>query len=85
VGHGQCRLSYVSGTQLKLSPYNGNNLIINGVPQQIPSAGVTLANTGLAASTKYYVYAYMNAGTMTLEAVTTAHATGTNGVEQKSG
>ncbi|MBP0532956.1 hypothetical protein J8J19_22570, partial [Mycobacterium tuberculosis] len=55
VGHGQCRLSYVSGTQLKLSPYNGNNLIINGVPQQIPSAGVTLANTGLAASTKYYV------------------------------
>lgn len=85
IGHGQCRLSVVSGTQLKLAPYNGNNLIINGVPQQIPAAGVTLANTGLTASTKYYVYAYMNAGTMTLEAVTTGHTTGTNGVEQKSG
>ena len=84
-GHGQCRLSVVSGTQIKLAPYNGNNLIINGVLQQIPSAGVTLANTGLAASTLYYVYAYMNAATMTLEAVTTTHATGTNGVEQKSG
>ncbi|MDW3684916.1 hypothetical protein RA280_24815, partial [Cupriavidus sp. CV2] len=43
MGHGQCRLSVVSGTSLKLAPYNGNNLIINGVPQQIPGAGVTIS------------------------------------------
>lgn len=84
-GHGQCRLSVTSTTALKLAPFNGNKLIINGVSQTIPSAGVTLSNSGLSATTVYYVYAYMNAGTMTLEAVTTAHATGTNGVEIKSG
>lgn len=85
IGHGQCRLSVASATSLKLSPYNGNVLVINGIPQTIPSAGVTLSNAGLAASTLYYVYAYMNSGTMTLEVVTTSHATGTNGVEIKSG
>ncbi|MFM0435892.1 hypothetical protein PQQ84_05485 [Paraburkholderia strydomiana] len=84
-GHGQCRLSVTSTTALKLAPFNGNKLIINGVSQTIPSAGVTLSNSGLSATTVYYVYAYMNAGTMALEAVTTAHATGTNGVEIKSG
>jgi len=84
-GHGQCRLSVTSTTALKLAPFNGNKLLINGVSQTIPSAGVTLSNSGLAATTVYYVYAYMNSGTMTLEAVTTTHATGTNGVEIKSG
>jgi hypothetical protein len=47
IGHGQCRLAATSGTLLTLSPYNGNNIIISGVPQQIPAAGITLANTGL--------------------------------------
>jgi hypothetical protein len=84
-GHGQCRLSVASTTQLKLSPYNGQNIIIGGTVQQVPSAGVTLSNAGLSASTLYYVYAYMSAGTMTLEAVTTAHVTQpSNGVEVKS-
>lgn len=83
--HGQCRLAYVSGTQLKLSPCNGQNLNIAGLPQRVPAAGVTVANTGLAASTLYYVYAYMNAGTMTLELSTTGHSTHTNGVEIKTG
>jgi hypothetical protein len=83
--HGGCRLSVASTTSLKLSQFNGSGLIINGIPCNIPSAGVTLSNSGLAASTLYYVYAYMSSGTMTLEAVTTTHVTGTNGVEQKSG
>ncbi|RKE35304.1 hypothetical protein B0G76_1365 [Paraburkholderia sp. BL23I1N1] len=85
VGHGQCRLTYSSATTIKLTQFNGQNLIINGVPQAIPAAGVSLSNGGLSASTFYYVYAYMNAGVMTLEAVATTHVTGTNGVEQKSG
>lgn len=82
--HGQCRLTYVSATSLKLSPYNGRNLAINGQLQQIPSSGVTVSNSGLAASTVYYVYAYMNGTTMTLELSTTGH-TAANGIETKTG
>jgi len=69
-----CRLDYVSTTQIKLSRYNGASLWINGTSETIPSAGVTLANTGLTAATRYYIYAYMSSGTMTLEASTTAPA-----------
>ncbi|MDT6962897.1 hypothetical protein QTN24_15460 [Cupriavidus sp. SZY C1] len=83
--HGQCRLSVVSGTQLKLSPYNGNGLIINGLPQQVPGVGVSVSNAGLAAGTLYYAYSYMNAGVMALELSSTGHSTGTAGVEQKTG
>lgn len=84
--HGQCQLQYVGTTSIKLVPKNGNKIVINGVPQTIPSAGVTLANTGLTAATLYYIYAYMNSGTMTLEASATTHATDTTtGVEIKNG
>lgn len=83
--HGQCRLSVVSGTSLKLSRYNGACLIINSTVEQIPAVGVTIANTGLTASTLYYVYAYMNSGTMTLELSATGHSTHTDGVEIKTG
>lgn len=83
--HGQCRLSVASTTSLKLAPYGGQCLNINGTVQQIPQAGITISNGSLAASTVYYVYAYMNAGSMTLELSATTHATGSNGVEQKSG
>jgi hypothetical protein len=83
--HGQCRLVYVSATQIKLQPHNGRNLCINGLPEQIPTAGVTIANTGLSANTVYYVYAYMNGPTMTLELSTTGRSTwATYGIETKS-
>lgn len=84
--HGRCQLQYVGTTSIKLAPYNGNGVMINGLVYNIPSAGVTLANTGLTAATLYYIYVYNNAGTLTLEASTTAHATDTTtGVEIKSG
>ncbi len=83
-GHGQCRLT-VSGSNLALNQFNGNKLIINGVSQPIPSGGITLAPTGLTPSTLYYIYAYMNGSSMTLEASTTGHTTnGATGVEVKS-
>jgi len=83
--NGQCRL-IKSGANLVLSPFNGNRLTINGVPQTVPSGGVSLAATGLTVSTLYFIYAYMNSGVMTLEASTTSHATdSTTGVEIKSG
>jgi hypothetical protein len=60
--------------------------MINGQSYAIPSAGITVSTSGLAASTLYYVYAFMNAGVMTLEAVTTTHTTNAaTGVEVKSG
>lgn len=84
--HGQCRLTFVSTTSLKLAPFNGRNLFINGALQQVPAAGVTVANTSLSASTLYYVYAYMNGSTMTLELSTTGHSQdATTGVEVKTG
>ncbi|MCP3017561.1 hypothetical protein [Cupriavidus basilensis] len=83
--HGMCRLAK-SGANLVLSPLNGNRLIINGVTQAVPAAGVSLAPAGLTASTVYYIYAYMNAGAMTLEASATGHSTDSNtGVEIKTG
>lgn len=64
---GQCRLVRDSATQLKLNPHNGNLVFINGVGEQVPSAGVTVTNGGLSANTNYYVYVYMATGVMTLE------------------
>ncbi len=82
---GQCRLAK-SGANLILRPLNGNQITIDDANYAIPAAGVSLAATGLTPSTAYFIYAYMNSGTMTLEASTTGHATDTStGVEIKSG
>jgi len=82
---GQCRLTK-SGSNLLLSPYQGNQLAINGALYTIPSAGVTLAPGSVTPSTLYYIYAYMVGTTMTLEASTTGHSTDINtGVEIKTG
>ncbi len=83
--HGQCRLVFVSATQLRLDPHNGRNLAIGGMLQQVPVAGVTISNSGLAANTVYYVYAWMNGATMALELSTTGRATDDYGVQIKSG
>lgn len=84
-GFGNCRLTK-SGANLLLTPFNGDYLTINGVPQKIPSAGVSLAATGAAASTLYYIYAYMNSGTMTLERSATGYAVdASTGMPIKSG
>jgi hypothetical protein len=81
-----CRLTYTNATTLTLVRKNGDRLCTNGVNEQIPSAGVTLSNGGLSADTTYFIYAYMNSGTMTLEASTTGHAEDSaTGMEIKSG
>lgn len=85
INYGQCRLSKV-GANLVLSPYNGNRLSINGQICTIPSAGVSLAATGLIAATNYYIYAFLSGTTLSLEASTTGHATdAVSGVEIKAG
>ena len=86
----QCRLQVDSTTQISLQRYQGSQIAIKtgstwGV-MVIPSSGPTLANTGLTAATKYYIYAFNNSGTLALEASTTGHATDSDvGVEIKSG
>lgn len=83
--HGQCRLAK-SGSDLVLSPFNGNKLIIGGSVQTVPSAGVSLAATGMTPGSLYYIYAYMNDDIMSLEASTTGHSTdAATGVEIKTG
>ena len=90
VAPGQCRLDFTNTTTLTLSRYQGAYLPLkisgNWEAKLIPSGGVTLANTGLTAATKYNIYAYDNAGTLTLEASTTAHAVDSDtGVRIKNG
>lgn len=76
----------LSGGDLLLARSRGRLITINGVHESIPSAGVTLAASGLTPATLYYIYAYMNTGTMTLEASATAYAVdSTTGVVIKSG
>lgn len=83
---GQCQLTK-SGSNLILLPYNGNKLFINGVLCTVPSAGVTLAPTGLTPSTNYNIYAVATGTTVSsIEASTTARATDTTyGNQIKSG
>jgi len=76
--NGQCQLQYVGTTSIKLIPWNGNLLTVNGVSCTVPDAGVTVANTGLTASTKYYVYAVATAGAISsIECSATAYAVST--------
>lgn len=93
------RLSFVSTTSLRFSPYKGDQIKINGTIYQIPAAGITISNgptfingvggSNLAANTLYYVYLFNNAGTLTADFSTTGHATssttGNVGIEVKSG
>jgi hypothetical protein len=81
---GQCYLTKSVGNLL-LSPYNGNNIIINSTVQSIPAGGVSLPAAGLQTNTLYYIYAFMNGTTMAMEASTTNHITSTfDGVEIKN-
>lgn len=72
---GQCKLIYVDATTLKLIPFNGNLIKIGGQVYQIPAAGITITNSGFAASTLYYIYLYNNSGTLTLTGNQGGHAT----------
>jgi hypothetical protein len=84
-GHGGCRLSVASTTSVKLSPYAIGLLLLNGVAQPVPSAGIVATNASLAASTLYYAYAQMVSGSMALNLSTTGHVTSASGVEVKNG
>jgi len=87
--HGQCRMNWVSSTQIILVPHNGNGLIINGKQYYISADGVTLSNAGLVPSGHYYIYAKDNgSGGIALEAMAKSsnpHSRHTDGVEIRTG
>lgn len=79
-----CRLVYVDSATITLTREGGTTIPINGVDEIIPFEGVSLAPTGLTPDTIYYIYAYMSAGSMLLEASATGHTPSTvTGVEIK--
>lgn len=82
-----CRLAYVSTTQIRLDRHNGCLLTIDNVPQVIPAAGVTYSGPATGGiGTVGYVYAYMNAGVMALELSATGYsADSRNGMQVKNG
>lgn len=85
IAFGQCRL-ILSGGSLLLFPYQGNLLYISNNNKVIPAAGVSLSASGVSASTFYYIYAYMNGSTMTLEYSTTGYTiSSSKGIAQKTG
>lgn len=80
------RLTYISATSIQLG-IGSIPLKVGGVwsARAITSA-ITISNSGLAATTTYFVYAVDNAGATALELSTTGHVTdATFGVEIKSG
>ena len=70
---GQCYFSETNPSSSKLLPWGGNILKIEGVPREIPAAGISVSWSGLVADTNYFVYAYWNGSTIVLEPSTTAH------------
>lgn len=70
---GGCELVCTSATVLTLQPRRNPFLICDGRIFRV--TGQTLSNSGLVANTLYYIYAYNNAGTLTLEASTTSPST----------
>jgi hypothetical protein len=84
---GQCKFAEpLSATSLKLVPFQGNRVTFpDGSSVVIPSAGISVANTGLTASTLQYIY-LNKTGTVSLVPSPTTHATdATTGIEIMSG
>jgi hypothetical protein len=85
---GQCRLVYTSATVLTLTPFNGQFIKIAGSIYAIPSAGVTVTNSGLTANALWYVYAYASGGSVLIQVSSLAYVTsstaGNIGVKRRS-
>ena len=87
--HGQCRLIFVSTTECRLMPHNGDRLIINGLQYRIPAVGVPITNAGTASLGRYFVFAMDDgAGGVGLELASTgssSYSIHTDGVTIKTG
>jgi len=86
VQYGMCglQLVFVSASQLALRPMLNNLVMINGRLERL-TADITIAATGLTASSGYNVYVYKNGSALALEISATARARNSDGVWIKSG
>lgn len=82
-GSGELVLEAGSGV-LRLRPKNGSRIRINGAFRNIPSAGVTIAATGLAVGTTPYVYAGWNGTDIVLSTSSTGYVINSFGFPDKS-
>jgi hypothetical protein len=78
-----CYLEYTSTAFLTLRRQDGKHLTVIDADDTlelltVPELGVLFDNTGLAANTLYYVYAYNNAGALACEFSTTGYITHSN-------
>lgn len=78
------QLQFLNPTALLLAPYGGGFLWVNGLNYRVP-AGLVLPTSVTTANTLYFVYAYITAGAMALEASTTGYVLGANGIALKAG
>ena len=85
--HGHLRR--VNATSLIFIPWGGDRIKINGVWYPIPPSGLTISNSGLSASTLYFVYAYWTGSALAAEFSATGHSASTvdanAGTEIKTG
>ena len=74
-GIGNVVFQYVDASTCRLNRSGGKTLPINGAAVDVPSAGVDLDAADAASNeTLYYVYAYLDGSTLTLEASATGHS-----------
>lgn len=87
--HGQCRFVFVSTTECRLMPHNGDGLIINGRQYRIDPAGIPITTASTQANGRYFVFATPNgADHAVLDLASTAgasYAAHTDGVVIKTG
>lgn len=84
--HGACFMTATSTTVISLLPKDGNTLMINSKMEVIPDAGVSTTLGAGSINTTYFMYAWMNSGTMNLSVDSGTYATQTGtGVKIKSG
>jgi len=81
----QCRLNFVSTSEIRLDRHDGALISIDGEPRVIPETGPSLAPDDLTPGTTYYVYAYWTGTEIALEAATTAPAIAASGQKIKTG
>lgn len=84
--HGQCRFVFVSATECRLMPLDGNGLVVNGRQFRIPEAGVPITTAATLANGRYYVYALATgANLLALELSATPYAVHRDGRVIKTG
>lgn len=73
--HGKVQLIKYSNTELRLIPFDGNTIVVNGVPEVLTSSvNKIVSNVDVDPNTVYFVYVFKNGVNLELELSTTGYA-----------